>query len=104
MIDGNLGFTAAISEMLLQSHAGEINLLPALPSKYPDGYVKGLRARGACSVDIEWKEGKLKKARIKSDRGGSYIIRYGEKTRNITLEPGQTFICNDKLDNIVNDF
>jgi len=98
MIDGNLGFTSAIAEMLLQSHAGEINLLPALPSKYPDGFVNGLRARGACSIYIKWKGGKLLSARIKSDNGGNFKIRYKTLTRNIVLKPGQTFICNENLE------
>jgi alpha-L-fucosidase 2 len=84
--------------MLLQSHAGEINLLPALPSKYPNGFVKGLRARGACAIDIDWKDGKLLKAQIKSDKGGTFIIRYKTLTRNITLKPDQIFGCNEKLE------
>jgi alpha-L-fucosidase 2 len=98
MIDGNLGFTSAIAEMLLQSHAGEINLLPALPSKYPDGFVNGLRARGACSVDIKWKGGKLLSARIKSDKGGDFKVRYKTLTRDIVLKPGQTYTCNENLE------
>ena len=100
MIDGNLGFTAAIAEMFLQSHAGEINLLPALPSKYPDGFVKGLRARGACSVDLEWKAGKLVMAKIKSDRGGIYTLRYKTQIRDLTLKPGQTIIWNGKQESV----
>jgi len=93
-IDGNLGVTSAIAEMLLQSHAGEIDLLPALPSKYPAGSVSGLRARGGCTVDIEWREGSLVKAQIKSDNGGTYIVRHRDKTRRITLKPGESVILN----------
>ncbi|WP_027087681.1 glycoside hydrolase family 95 protein [Cohnella panacarvi] len=74
-IDGNFGGAAGIAEMLLQSHADAIHLLPALPKAWPDGEVSGLRARGAVTVDIAWQEGRLSWARLKPDRGGGFRLR-----------------------------
>jgi alpha-L-fucosidase 2 len=88
-IDGNFGGTAGIAEMLLQSHAGEIHLLPALPSNWKNGEVKGLRARGGYTVSIRWENGILQEAVILPDNSGTCSIRYGETVKQITFKAGK---------------
>ena len=74
-IDGNFGYTAGIAEMLLQSHEGEIFLLPALPRKWPGGEVRGLRARGGFEIDMVWEDGALRSGAIHAKASGRCVVR-----------------------------
>jgi alpha-L-fucosidase 2 len=88
-IDGNFGGAAAIAEMLVQSRGDTILLLPALPSAWPQGSVKGLRTRGACTVDLHWRDGKLASATLTSAIAGERILRLGKVQIRVRLVPGK---------------
>jgi alpha-L-fucosidase 2 len=96
-IDGNFGGCSGVIQMLLQCREGEIVLLPALPSAWPAGHVKGLCAKGAFEVDLEWKDGKLAGAVLRSKKGSPAKVRYGEKVVEIKTEAGKGYTLGGDL-------
>jgi alpha-L-fucosidase 2 len=108
-IDGNLGFISGINEMLLQSQENYtdasspnkdcyyVDLLPALPSAWANGNVKGLRARGGFEIDMAWQNGKLQEATVRSLTGSNPKVRYGNKLLELSLNPGKSIKINGEL-------
>jgi alpha-L-fucosidase 2 len=97
-IDGNFGACAGIAEMLLQSHGGEINLLPGLPAAWPAGSVKGLCARGGFEVDIVWQDDVLAEATVRSKLGRLCKVRYGDKLVEFKTKIGATYQLTETLE------
>ncbi|MDR1500489.1 MAG: glycoside hydrolase family 95 protein [Tannerellaceae bacterium] len=92
-VDGPFGFTAAVAESLIQSHAGELSLLPALPSQWAAaGEVSGLNARGGYTVSIKWEKGRLVHAEITNPNGGACNVRYNGRVVKVTVPKGSPAI------------
>ena len=91
-IDGNFGGTAGVAEMLLQSHAGFIHLLPALPDVWHEGRLSGMRARGNFVVDVQWRDNNLTEARIYSGSGAPCRLRYKGAEKQFPTEAGKTYV------------
>ncbi len=90
-IDGNFGGAAGIAEMLIQSHTGNITVLPALPNAWDSGHVTGLLARGGFETDIFWTNGKLERLRVLSKQGNPLVLKYGDETIQTETVKGKTY-------------
>ena len=96
-IDGNFGATSGITEMLLQSHDGEIHLLPALPGAWPAGSITGLRARGGIEVDVVWRDGRLAAATLRADSAMRCQVRHRDRVVTLQLRPRRAMRLDGNL-------
>ena len=96
-IDGNFGFVAGVVELLLQSHRGELHLLPCLPRAWPEGRVRGLRARGGIEVDLAWRNGALLDAGLRADRATVVQVRSGATVAHVTIDAGERVHLDERL-------
>ena len=99
-IDGNFGVTAAIAEMLVQSHAEQIEFLVALPKEWSSGHMKGLRARGGYEVDVEWSNNTLKSAVIKTVGGSDVRVKFGNNVKTIKFGSNKAIKIDHNLNEI----
>jgi len=96
-IDANFGVSAAVMEFFLQSQTGELILLPALPSEWPEGSVKGIRGRGGFLVDLVWENGELSRAVIESQFGERCTVRYGDNVVKLDIKKGEKVTLDKEL-------
>jgi len=99
-IDGNLGLVSGITEMLMQSHAGELSILPALPKKWHTGFITGIVARKGFELDIYWENGELQRLVIRSKLGNTLKLRYGDEVKTMNTTKDQIIKLNSDLVNI----
>lgn len=97
-IDGNFGGAAGIGEMLVQSHTGFVDILPALPAALPDGSVKGICARGGFVLDFQWQGGKLVKLTVVSKAGTPLVLRYNDKVTKLNTIKNGIYRFNEALE------
>ncbi len=97
-IDGNFGYTAAVAELLMQSHEGFIRILPTLPSNWKNGRIAGLKARGNVTVDLEWKDGRLIQLGLTSATDKTVKVKYGSIAKEIQLQKNIKTILNGNLE------
>lgn len=96
-IDGNFGGAAGVGEMLVQSQNGVVELLPALPHALPDGEVRGICARGGYVLDLRWSGGVLKEVKLFSRKGGTCVLKYGEKVVSVNTVAGRSYRLSPNL-------
>ena len=99
-VDGSFGVTAAVAEMLLQSHEGELNILSALPKSWQNGEIIGLRARGGFEVDMQWQNGNLTSISVLSIGGNMLNLRYRDIEVELQTEAGERYAFNGKLQKV----
>jgi alpha-L-fucosidase 2 len=99
-IDGNLGGTAGITELLVQSTADEIRLLPALPKRWTTGHLTGVRVRGGAAVDISWRGGRLIRARVRNQRAARYRVTCDGRVAEVVLAAGTPVVLDSALQRI----
>ena len=98
-LDGNMGGSAGMAELLVQSHTGIIEILPALPSVWKNGNVKGLKARGGFEISVAWEDGKLTNANIKCISSGNCIVKYKNKVKTFFVNSGGEIILTSEMFN-----